>query len=74
MLATDASTFSHWLVVVTTEQGFPYWRAPVGTADFGHTKSGSHPTLRWREMDSNLRFRVRKIWVSDWSSTDQPLV
>ena len=53
MLATDASTFSHWLVVVTTEQGFPYWRAPAGTADFGHTKSGSHPTLRWRKADSN---------------------
>jgi len=23
------------------------------------TKSGSHQTLRWREMDSNFRFRVR---------------
>jgi hypothetical protein len=25
------------------------------TVDFGHTKSGSQRTLRWREMDSNHR-------------------
>ena len=36
-------------------------------------KSGSHMTQRWREMDSNFRFRARRnheISVSRWSSTD----
>src|ERR1700730_11452072 len=35
--------------------------------------SGSHATRRWREMDSNFRFRARRnqeISVSRWSSTD----
>jgi ABC-type sugar transport system ATPase subunit len=37
------------------------------------SSSGSHETLRWREMDSNHRFRARRnreILVSRWSSTD----
>jgi len=36
-------------------------------------KSGSQLTHRWREMDSNHRFRARRnreILVSRWSSTD----
>src|ERR1700738_816411 len=39
----------------------------------GSGKSGSHWTRRWREMDSDFRFRARRnqeISVSRWSSTD----
>jgi len=54
-LRGDNAPLDKWadqLVVVTTEQ-----RAPAGTADFGHTKSGSQEPRRWRERDSNLRSR-----------------
>jgi WD40 repeat protein len=34
-------------------------KGPCGSAaDFGHTKSGSQRTQRWRELDSNFQFRT----------------
>src|ERR1700694_5593019 len=49
---------------------------PSGLADVQERmflKLGSPRTPRWREMDSNFRFRARRnqeISVSRWSSTD----
>jgi hypothetical protein len=72
-LRGDNAPLDEWadqLVVVTTEQ-----RAPAGTADFGHTKSGSQEIRRWREMDSNHRFPDRGQHFSrrETSSIPYPL-